>query len=80
MARTKATKKSSMRGKRGMNDSRAAGARDTGKKVAGETAPRTATSGAAEAQFEEGSERTRRIASKGGKASKGTRRAKKSDI
>lgn len=80
MARGKAQKKSSMRGKRGLNNSRSMDARDTGKKTAGETGMRAATGGSRAGQFEEGSERTRRAAAKGGRAAKGTRRPRKSDI
>lgn len=80
MARGKAQKKSSMRGKRGVQNSRAGDERDTGKKVAGETGGRAAASATREGQFEEGSERTRQMASRGGHASKGMRRPRKSDI
>lgn len=59
-----------MRGKRGLSASkRAMGAREAGKQTGGEAG-----------QFQEGSERTRRAASRGGHASKGTRRPRKSDI
>lgn len=80
MARGKAAKKSSMRGKRGMHNSRATGERDTGKKTAGETGGRAATSAGRAGQFAEGSEPTREMASRGGRASQGSRRPRKSDI
>lgn len=80
MPRGKAQRKSSMRGKRGLNNSRSVDAREMGKKVAGESGRRTATSGSRGARIEEGSERTRRMAAKGGRAGKGSRRARKSDI
>lgn len=92
MPRGKAQKKSSMRGKRGMESSRS-DEREMGKKVAGETGRRAATSSARGGQFEEGSTRTRRMAARGGRASQGAsksagksagkgaaRRTRKSDI
>ena len=65
-----------MRGKRGKQIMRAGDEREVGKKVAGETSARTADS--RESQLEEAS--AGRMATRGGHASKGTRRPRKSDI
>lgn len=77
MARGKAQKKSSMRGKRGLDNGRALKTRETGKKVAGETGMRSATSGRSEGQVEEPARRPPGAATG---ASKGARRPRKSDI
>ena len=80
MARGKAQKKSSMKGKRALVTSRAMPARTTGKKTAGATGMRATTSGRRDAQLVEAMPRTRRPAVKVAGASKIKRRPRKSDI
>ena len=80
MAKAKAQKKNTTKTKRALVTSRVMPARTTGKKTAGATGMRAATSGRREAQLEEGMPRTRRPAVKVARASKIKRRPRKSNI